>query len=232
MTQTQTHPTAKRIDRTERANLHPDEASKADIAAALEGRQLADGDLVQKVAPYCKRCKQKNRKRRLVDVDEQDPYIEDGDGVQFFAHHADPDDAFVQKHWKVTTVYHQRHQHVAIGDAAEAGIDLVRARARVHKTERHEHFVDVDVLERSHSDDGPEQSLVMQRQERYIDDSDEHPDGMTVISIPDESPPAEWPNEEREWLRQLLADHDRVDQNIPDLDIANVLEDAMTEGER
>jgi len=60
-----------------------------------------------------------------------------------------------------------------------------------------------------------------------------HPaDGMTVISIPDESPPAEWPNEEREWLRQLLADHDRVDRNIPDLDIANVLEDAMTEGER
>jgi len=229
---TQTHPTAERIDAAYQANHYPDGASTQDVEEALEARQLADGDLVQKVDPYCQRCQQKNQKRRLVGVDESDPYIEDGDYVEFFAHHMDPDDVFVPKHWEITALYHQRHPHVALSDAAEAGVDLVRARARVHKTERHEHLVDVDVLERSHADDGPEQSLVMQRQERYIDDSDEHPDGMTVISIPDESPPAEWPNEEREWLRQLLADHDRVDRNIPDLDIANVLEDAMTEGER
>jgi len=229
---TQTHPTAERIDAAYQANHYPDGASRQDIEEALEGRQLADGDLVQKVDPYCQRCQQKNQKRRLVGVDESDEYIEDGDYVEFFAHHMDPDDVFVPKHWEITALYHQRHPHVALSDAAEAGVDLVRARARVHKNERHEYLIDVDVLERSQSDDGPDESVIAKRQQRYIDDSDWHPDDATVISVPEQEPPASWPQAECDWLRQLLEQHDAVDRNVPDLDISDVVEDVITEGER
>jgi hypothetical protein len=89
----------------------------------------------------------------------------------------------------------------------KADTDLVHARARVHKTERHEHLVDVDVIDRSPEGDGPDQSVVKTRQEPFIDHSADAPGDITVINIPPEDPPASWPAEEREWLRDLIAEH-------------------------
>lgn len=213
MTRTQTLSTEQRVDRTYRANRQPSDASKQDIAAALEGRQLADADLMQSVEPYCSRCEQKNRKRSLAGIDDRDPYIEDGDHVEFFAMHDDPDDLTIRQHWRVLSVFHDRHPHPPMEHTEKADTDLVHARARVHKTERHEHLVDVDVIARSPEGDGPDQSVVKTRQEPFIDHSADAPDDVTVVSIPPEDPPASWPAEERQWLRDLISEYGPLERD-------------------
>jgi hypothetical protein len=199
--------TEERINRTYRANHRPADASMQDIAAALEGRKLYNPDLMQNVEPYCSRCSDKNRKRRLVRIDDTDPYIQDGDRVAFFAISNDPDDLTTRKHWRVLSVLHERHPQPPMSKIEDSRTDIVRAWGRVHKTEYHEHLVDVDVIERSPVGDGPAQSVIQKRRKECIDHSAEVPDGITVLDVAPEDPFPNWPEADRQWLRELIVEH-------------------------
>jgi hypothetical protein len=200
MAQTQT---ADRIDATYRANHYPDAAPAGAIATALDGRKLIDPTISQKVDPICRRCEEKNRKRRMAGVDIEDAQLEHGDKVTLYAVYTD--DGLTRRHWQITAVDHTHHPQIDFEDCIKAGTALVRARATIHQTPERFHVVDVDITHRSKTAAGPDQSVVDQRQKQHIDDSDHHPDGMTVIDP--EDPPASWPQVDREWLDQLISDH-------------------------
>lgn len=214
MTRTSKLTTEERINRTHRANRQPADASMQDIAAALEGRQFSDPDLMQSVEPYCSRCSDKNRKRSLVGIDNTDPYIKDGDRVGFFAIYVEePDDLTTRKHWRVLSVLHERHPHPPMSEIEESGTDIIRARARVHKTERHEHLVDVDVIDRSPVGDGPDQSVIQKRRDQCIDHTADTPDGIIQLDIAPEDPFPNWPDAERQWLRDLIVEHGPLERD-------------------
>ena len=202
---TQTQNTADRIDATHRANQHPDDASKAEIATALEGRRLHDPKLLQKFHGICSRCDEKNDKRRMAGVDQVDPSLNDGDAVTIHATHTVDDDGLREPHWHIRGVLHTHHPLLPFDDVITSGTALVRARCELHKQDQRYHIVDVEVTKRSRTDAGPDRSAVEQRRQQYVDDSDEHPDDMTVIDRDPEDAPAHWPQLDREWLDDLIA---------------------------
>jgi hypothetical protein len=203
MPQSQT--TAERIDATHQANQHPDDASKSEIATALEGRRLHDPQLLQKFDGICARCDEKNDKRRMAGVDPVDPSLDHGDAVTIHAIHTDDDDELRAPHWHIRGVLHTHHPQVSFDNVITSGTSLVRARCELHKQDQRYHIVDVEVTERSRTDAGPDQSVVEQRRQRFVDHSDEHPDDMMVIDRDPEDPPAHWPQLDREWLIDLIA---------------------------
>jgi hypothetical protein len=205
MTQTQT---PDRIDATYRANHYPDDAPTDAIATALEGRSLIDVAISQDVDNLCRRCEEKNEKRRMADVDVVNPALEDGDRVTFHAIHQDEDDTLHDPHWLITAVSHAQHPRLDFADVITSGTALIRARATMHERQDGRlHVVDVDITHRSKTPAGPDQSVVDQRQQQYIDDDPDLPDDMTVIDRDPEDPPASWPELDREWLDQLIIDH-------------------------
>jgi hypothetical protein len=205
MTESQT---ADRIDATHRARNYPDDCSLDAIATALEGRELYDVQLLQKIDPICRRCEEKNQKRRMAGVDLADPQLNDGDRVTMHAIHVIDDDGMRPPHWNIRSVSHAQHPQRDFADCIERGTALVRARATIHTApDGEQHIIDVDVTNRSPSDQGPDQSVVEQQMEEFVDDSDAHPDGMTVIDRDPEDAPARWPQSERDWLDSLIESH-------------------------
>jgi len=185
-------------DAADRANRNPTDAATADSEAALEGpifthRQRIDG---------CRRCQEKNQKRRYAGIDTVSTTFDDGDDVILHAVHRDASD-ITDEHWLVTSAAHRDHPQVPFDDMARRDANQVRAHARVldRDDEREKRFVDVDVVERSRSGDGPAKSVVGRREQSQIDD--DAPDGMTVIDIDPDEAPASWPDEERHWLQKL-----------------------------
>ena len=210
--------TADDIDARFRANEHPDDCSTAAIAAALNGRQLFDPQLLQKVDAVCRRCEEKNQKRRMAGVDIVDPQLTDGDRVIIHAVHVVDDDELRPPHWNIRSASHVQHPQIDFADCIEQGTSLLRAHATIHTApDGTAHIVDVDVRDRSPSSEGPSQSVVDARQEQFVDDSDEHPARMTVIDRGREDAPASWPELERDWLDDLVETHGPLE--TPDYDI-------------
>ena len=185
-------------DAAVRANRNPADASTADIEAALEERRLfshwqrIDG---------CRRCQEKNQKRRHAGINTVDYTFDDGDDVILHAVHRDGSD-ITDEHWLVTAAEHREHPQLPFEDAISQGTDLVRARACVReRDDGRMHFVDVDIFERSRAGDGPSQSVVGRRQQSQI--VDDGPDDMNVIEIDPDEAPAHWPDGDRQWLRKL-----------------------------
>jgi hypothetical protein len=201
-----------------------------DIAAALEARKLYDADRFQFVDSICPRCSQKNRRRRLAGRPETNAHIDDGAPVIIHAVHDSMDDynddrQHIPPYWRVTTVYHDRHRHRPLQEVEEAGIHLVRARARIHKLEHHEYLTDVDVIAHSPASSGPDQSAVHRDKQQFIDDSasgSAQTDGATVIDVPPDKAPADWPDEERQWLRDLVANHSLTDRSVPSITLGSM----------
>jgi len=192
-------------DAAERARQAPDEASTADIESALRGRRLFDVQLAQKI-DGCRRCQEKNHKRRYAGVDPVDGTFDDGDAVTIYAVHRQSD--YAGPHWLMTAVEHSHHAQIPFGDVASQGTDIVRARARVTVTGQGEHIVDVHVTHRSGRGDGPVSSVVERRRQSHIADDDEHhPDDVTVIATPTDEAPAHWPELDRMWLDRLADEH-------------------------
>jgi hypothetical protein len=204
---TQSQDTADRIDATHRANHYPDDAPTGAIATALEGRRLHDPQLLQKFDGICSRCEEKNDKRRMADVSIQDPSLNDGDAVTIHATHTVDDDGLREPHWHIRGIEHTYHPQTPFDHVITSGTSLVRARCDLYERDGRYHIVDVDVTERSRADDGPDRSVVEQRRQQYVDDSDAHPDDMTVIDRDPEDPPADWPQLDREWLNDLIETH-------------------------
>jgi len=203
-----TQNTAERIDARHRANEHPDDCSLDAIATALEGRSLDDAQLLQRVDPICRRCDEKNEKRRMAGVEPVDSRLADGDRVTLHAAHCVDDDGMRPPHWHILSVSHLQHPQIEFADSVQKGESQIRAHATIHEAPGGEHhIVDVDVREHSPAADGPEQSVVDRRQQEFVDDSDAHPDGMIVIDRDPEDAPAHWPLLERAWLENLIDKH-------------------------
>ena len=190
-------------DAAERANRNPDDASTADIEAVLRGQQLFTH--LQRI-DGCRRCQEMNTKRGYAGVDRVDETFQDGDEVTVHAVHADADAHFAGPFWRITAVDHRRHPQLPFEDTVQSGTDIVRAHARVHDVSGQQHLLDVDVVERSPKDDGPQQSRVDKREQQHIveGDGDVHPQGMEVIENDPDEPPAHWPDEDRQWLQKLV----------------------------
>ena len=182
-------------DAAERANRNPDDASTADIEAVLRGQQLFTH--LQRI-DGCRRCQEMNTKRGYAGVDRVDETFQDGDEVTVHAVHADAH--FAGPFWRITAVDHRRHPQIPFEDAVQSGTDIVRAHARVHGVSGRQHLLDVDVVDRSPRGDGPQQSRVGQREQQHIVDED----GATVLEIPPDEPPANWPDADRQWLQELV----------------------------
>jgi hypothetical protein len=200
---TQSQDTADRIDATQQANQHPDDATKTEIATALEGRRLHDPQLLQKFHGICRRCEEKNDKRRMAGVDQVDPTLNDGDAVTIHAIHTVDDDGLREPHWHIRNAIHTQHPQTPFDDVITSGTALVRARATMHKSDGRYHIVDVTVTERSRTDAGPDQSVIDERQQQYVVD-DPAVDDAVVIDRDPEDPPADWPQLDREWLNDLI----------------------------
>jgi len=207
------------IDATYRATEHPDDCSTDAIATALHGRKLYDPQLLQKVDPVCRRCEEKNQKRRMAGVDIVDPQLTDGDRVIIHAIHVVDDDELRPPHWNIRSASHVQHPQIDFADCIEQGTSLLRAHATIHTApDGTAHIVDVDVRDRSPSSEGPSQSVVDARQEQFVDDSDEHPGGMTVIDRGAEDAPASWPELERDWLNNLVETHGGLEMPVYDIE--------------
>lgn len=193
-------------DAAEQANRTPDDATTDDIAAALEGRQLFDAHLGQKI-DGCRRCEEKNTKRRYAGVDLVDETFDDGDAVTIHAVHRESE--YAGAYWLMTAVEHIQHPQLPFDDIVSQGTALVRARARVHDTAQGRYIVDVDVARRSRTDRGPASSAVDERQQSYIagDDDDRHPTDVDIIEHGTDDPPAHWPELDQQWLQQLSDAH-------------------------
>lgn len=185
----------------DRANRHPTDAATADIENALEERVLFTNRLPQKI-DGCRRCQEKNQKRRYAGVDTAVSTFDDGDDVILHAVHRDGW-GVADDHWVVTSAAHRDHPQVPFDDMVSRDANQVRAHARVldRDSDREKRFVDVDVVERSRAGEGPVQSEVCRREQSQIDD--DAPDGMTIIDIKPDEAPAHWPEEDRHWLDKL-----------------------------
>jgi len=215
--------TPTRIDPTNPANIDPDECTVEGIEAALEGRKLLDTELLQKVDPVCHRTEEKNIKRRKAGVELKDAQLNEGDRVTVHAVFDDAPDGKQPPHWHITRVDRADHPQVDFDKCIQTGVALVRVQARIHvSTEGTHHLVDVDVTDRSKSDEGPEQSVVDRRQQQYVDDSGDHPDDMAVITPDAEDPPANWPPEDRAWLNDLIDNHGPLEMPVYHLDAGDV----------
>jgi len=188
-------------DAADRANRNPTDAATADIENTLEGRVLFTNRLPQKI-DGCRRCQEKNQKRRCAGIETEDPTFDDGDDVILHAVHRDGW-GVAGDHWLVTSASHRDHPQVPFDDIVRQDANQVRAHARVldRDDEREKRFVDVDIVERSRAGDGPAQSVVGRREQSQVDD--DAPDGMTVIDIKPDEAPAHWPEEDRHWLDKL-----------------------------
>lgn len=199
MTQPRSHD-----DAVERANQAPDKASSDDIEAALQGRRQFDPMRIQKI-DGCRRCREKNDKRRFAAVDPVDEQFHDGDRVTIHAVHRSDDIA--GSFWMVTAMDHRRHPQLPFEDTISAGVDLVRAHARVHKASTSNRLVDVDIAHHSPSSEGPETSVIDERRQQYIVDDDDTAIDAEVIKVDPEDAPASWPEDDRRWLRDLASEH-------------------------
>lgn len=197
---------------THTANRYPEDASPADIAAALEGCQLFNPELSQRVDQLCRRCEQKNRKRRMADVDQRDAHLKAGEKIILDAAHGGGDER-VAPHWHIVALYHPDHAMVDMDDTASLKAHQVRACARLHETDAATYLVDVDVGAHSPASKGHDISPVQQRRRQYIDHSTAHPDSAVVIDVPPEEPLASWPDEDRRWLEALVESEGPLEQS-------------------
>jgi len=227
---TQSQDEADRIDATHRANHYPDDAPTRAIATALDGRSLIDVSISQDVDPVCRRCEEKNEKRRMAGIDLADPALDDGDRVTFHAIHRDDDDPLQRPHWLITSVSHAQHPRLDFDDVITSGTALVRARATMHeRPDGRLHVIDVDITNRSKTAAGPDQSVVDERMQAFVDDSDCHPDGMTVIDRDPSDPPATWPELDRQWLADLAESHGPLSMPTYSADPASAAADTGAE---
>ena len=215
-------------DPAERANRNPDDASTADIEAALRGRQLFSH--LQRI-DGCRRCQEKNTKRGYAGVDRVDYTFQDGDEVTVHAVHVDADAHFAGPFWRITAVDHRSHPQIPFEETVQSGTDIVRAHARVHDVPDAKHLLDVDVVERSPRGDGPQQSRVEQREQQHIvdGDGDVHPEGMAVVERPEDEPPAHWPDEDRQWLQELADERGPLE--VPTYSVGKIDADDVNPGE-
>lgn len=214
-----TQHTTDRIDAAHRAIHHPDEAAKSDIAAELDGQCLQDVATLQSLEPICHRTREKNEKRRMAGLGREDEHLKDGDRVTLHAVFCD--DPELPAHWAITRLDRAEHPHRDFVDWVESGTALVRAEATFHRVDNdptREHVVDVTVTDHSPTAHGPNRSKMDRERQQYVDDSDEHPDGMTVIDRPPEEPPANWPQPEREWLDGLVDDYGPLERQSYEID--------------
>lgn len=177
------------------------------IAADLRG-ELYDPGRIQKING-CGRCQAKNHRRRCANgispVDDASTF-DDGDDVLINA--VRRDDLWDKTHWVASGVHHRHHPQRPFADGVVHGTDQARAHARIHITDENKYIVDIDVVDVSPSDDGPQTSPIQRDRQQFVDDqSDSHPDQVNVLDRGPSEPPAHWPDVEREWLRQLQADH-------------------------
>ena len=197
--------TAERLEMEHRANNYPGRATVEDIAAALEGRRLMDPRYPARVDPRCRRCEQKNRKRQSFGVDRVDESLYGGDTVTLHAVHMD--DGFHQPHWSITSLEHVEHPQPAFEDVETEGTPLVRAHAELVVVENRYFVTDVKVTHHSPAAIGPEQSAVDREFEEFEIDDDDTPEGVTRLDIPAAEPHPDWPDEEADWVAELVDDH-------------------------
>jgi len=207
--------TADEIDAAYRANNHPNDCSEASVATALDGRVIFDTDLLQKVDAVCRRCEEKNKKRRMAGVAPVDAGLADGDRVTVHATHVVDDDGLRPPHWHINSISHVTHQQPDFGGVVESGTTLVRAQATIHKSPGGAaHIVDVEVADRSPESAGPERSVVSRRQEEYVDENDATPAGTVVVDRGPHDAPASWPEVDREWLDDLVESHGPLSEPV------------------
>lgn len=199
----------------ERARRSPEDASKDDIEAALRGRQLFQGSIGQKI-DGCRRCREKNRKRRMAGTEIVDDRLYDGDEVVIHAVHRLSDHS--GPHWFITSAACSDHPQVPFAAAIQQGTHLIRATARVHGEGNRKHLIDINVTAHSPASDGPAESTIGERQQEYVDDSDDHPDDTVVLDLDGDDPPAHWPAEDRDWLEKLVESNGPLE--MPTYDIA------------
>lgn len=195
------------------------------IANDLRGK-LYDPQLLQKISG-CGRCEAKNQKLRCaqgIDPVEGTSIFHHGDCVQ--VHAVRRDDLCGDAHWTAAAVHHRHHPQRPFADGVVHGTDQARAHARIHVTDENKHIVDIDVVDVSPSDDGPQTSPIQRDRQQFVDDqSDSHPDQVDVLDRGPSEPPAHWPDVERDWLRQLQADHGPLEIPHVHLGVSGDLDD-------
>jgi len=185
----------------QRARYDPTEATDADVEQALEGLPLFNMRRNQMIDFECRRCRQKNQKRRYADVAQRDnKNIVDGDPVTIHADHY-TDTVLNEQYWRVTHLDHRGHPYKSLTEHAVADMHIVRAHATIQvvdakdvRADRSGHdavVTDVSIQERSKKGEGKLRDPP----------SDVERPGRT-------DPPSDWPDETVEWFDQLKAEHD------------------------
>lgn len=216
------------IDTTHPANRTPADATDEQIADALDDRLLFKRLLLMDFDGRCRRCEDKNNRRRAYGVDTEPEEIADGAEVSFFAYfNADPDlDLAPDGYWRISKVVHADHPLVPFDHLTHDAHAQVRGKANVDVVEGEGHRItNVAIEERSPQGEGGENPVVEQRQQQHVSDgTGEHPEG--VIDIPTDEPEPTWPPAEQQWLDELVSNNERVP---PDERVA-VIPDEMLQG--
>lgn len=216
------------IDTTHPANRSPADATTEQIADALDGRLLFNRLLLMKFDGRCRRCEDKNSRRRAFGVEPERERIADGEEVSFFAYYNnDRDlDSAPDGYWRISKVIHADHPLVPFEYVTHDAHPQVRGKANVDVVEGEGHRItNVAIEERSPLGEGGENPVVEQRQQEYVTDgTDDHPEG--VIAIPPDEPEPTWPRPERQWLDELVANNERVPRD----DRPAVIPDEMLQG--
>jgi len=207
------------IDPEHPANSDPENATAAEVEAALEDGRLFNRPLLMKFDGVCPRCESKNRKRRLAGVDESRERVRDGEHVRFFAYHV-PEEQVEHEtaplgYWRISKVLCADHPPLPFGETISETTHQVRGLANVDDVEGDGHRLrNVSIEARSPAGQGPERTLVEQRREQYVTDgSGDHPGGVVVV--PPEEPEPTWPEETRDWLAELVEEHGPLEQSPP-----------------
>jgi len=199
------------IDTTHPANSDPTTATDAEIADALDDRQLFNRTLLMKFNGFCRRCKQKNQRRRAAGLDEARERFRDGERVHIFAYYVREEEVEMAHappgYWRISKVICADHPVVPFGHVAAAGRHQVRGRANVEEVEGESHRLqNTTVEDRSPPEEGAEVTVVDERRQQFeAGPGSEHPEG--VISVPIEEPEPAWPASEREWLEAVAEEH-------------------------
>jgi len=178
----------------------------ATIEDELAG-QLYDLTLIQRI-DNCERCRVKNHKRTCAaDAEPIDGLADWRDGDDVTVHAVRRETLDGDDHWMAAAAHHRHHPQVPFEDVVVAGSDQARAHARVRVTNVDSRLIDVDAIAISPASEGPEMSAIDERYQTDMADGPDVPDDMDVVDRSASDPPATWPEAEREWLRQLEADH-------------------------
>jgi hypothetical protein len=193
--------------------LSEQEPTKESLVDVIEDRPLVRlPNVVDE--EWCKRCDEKNEVRRDYGLTEKDGSLLDGHRVRLICGY-DPDPNEGQG-WVVRAVYHLTHpmkdkEDVAIPEQAQAQVTVELDNTGWTYTqpsfEDDEEVVETHVEDRSVARDVEIEwfSPIGEGEEREpIREPDEH--GMIELKPTDPRP--NWPEEENEWRKELMQEHD------------------------